>query len=151
MVTWGAVFSLPGEALRFEADSDAALRVALLTNRSADLGLWGETATAGLAQFRGGRVLGRNRRFGRLEVDLLVDFGGELAVVEVRTRRFNRLQSASDTLGAVKFNRLTRAAYRAVEALDWPGSWRMDFVALDVGLQTVVAHWYEGIEGEVEP
>lgn len=149
-MTWREAPSCPGEALRFETHSDAALRVALLTGRSADVGIWGERAVARLAEHRGGRLIGRNCRFGHLEVDLLIVFGVELAVVEVRTRRHNGLQSASDTLGYVKFNRLTRAACIAVETLDWKGPWRLDFVALDVGLETAVAHWYEGIEGEVE-
>lgn len=139
-----------GEALRFEAASDAALRVALLTGESAVVGGWGEEAAARLAQLRGGRLVGQNRRFGRLEVDLLVVFGVELAVIEVRTRRYNGVQSAAETLGSLKFGRLARAAYAAVETLNWQGPWRLDFIAIDVGLETAVAHWYESIEGEVE-
>lgn len=55
-------------------------------NRAHSLGRWGEHHAARFLERRGWRVLCRNYRFGRREVDLVVRRGELLVFVEVKTR-----------------------------------------------------------------
>lgn len=50
------------------------------------LGRWGETKAACALERRGWRILARNYRFGRREIDLIARRGRLLAFVEVKTR-----------------------------------------------------------------
>lgn len=51
-----------------------------------DLGRRGEAMAAAYLEARGWRILARNHRFGRREVDLVIRGRGILAFVEVKTR-----------------------------------------------------------------
>lgn len=55
-------------------------------NRAHSLGRWGEHLAARLLERRGWRIVRRNYRFGRREVDLIVRREDVLAFVEVKTR-----------------------------------------------------------------
>ncbi|MDP9033466.1 MAG: YraN family protein [Myxococcota bacterium] len=57
-------------------------------------------------------VLGRNVRFGPLELDLVVQNGPLVAVVEVRTRGLRALEGPFESVGARKRARIVRAAER---------------------------------------
>jgi putative endonuclease len=58
-----------------------------MTNRDPQrLGAWGEDEAARALEARGWRIVERNYRFGRREVDLIARRGDLIAFVEVKTR-----------------------------------------------------------------
>ena len=59
--------------------------------------------------------------------------GGCLALVEVRTRRGESLGSPEESITARKRARLIALAEFYVQASQWPGDWRIDVVAVDLG------------------
>lgn len=74
-----------------------------------DLGRWGEDVAARYLERTGCRVLARNWRAGRLEVDLVVRDRRAIAFVEVKTRRSGP-QRPSEAVDRRKRTRLRKAA-----------------------------------------
>lgn len=76
-------------------------------------GAWGEAVAAAWAEAQGMRVLARNHRCRRGEVDLVLREGRVLVFAEVKTRATSRLGSGLEAVGWRKQRRLGLAA------LDW--------------------------------
>jgi putative endonuclease len=82
----------------------------------------------------GWRVIGRNVRVGRGELDIVALDGDELVIVEVRTRRIGKLTPSETTVGPIKMKRILRSARLYVEkVLSYDGNWRVDIAAVTVG------------------
>jgi putative endonuclease len=98
------------------------------------LGRWGEERAAGALEARGWRILARNYRFGRREVDIVALRGDVLAFVEVKTRAGRGFGEPEEAVTALKRREIEAVArdfvtrYRpaAVEI-------RFDVVAIVVG------------------
>lgn len=73
------------------------------------LGAWGEGVAARWLEAAGCRILDRNWRAGRLEIDLVVREGGVIAFVEVKTRRPGP-QPPAEAVDRRKRARIRRAA-----------------------------------------
>ena len=69
-----------------------------------------EDAAARHVEGLGMRVVERNLRVGRLEIDIVAQDGEVIALVEVRTRGRGAWQSAAGSIGHVKQGRLRSAA-----------------------------------------
>jgi putative endonuclease len=98
-----------------------------------DLGRWGEEVAARHLERVGCRVLDRNWRAGRLEIDLVVRDGATIAFVEVKTRRPGP-QHPAEAVDRRKRARLRKAAARWIathpeRALEY----RFDVVSVNVG------------------
>ncbi|WP_147819954.1 YraN family protein [Salidesulfovibrio onnuriiensis] len=94
-------------------------------------GQLGEDAAARHLESKGYRILQRNWRHGRLEVDLVCRHGEELVFVEVKTRRAGGLTRPEDALGRQKIERLVRAAGLYLSEHDcWELPCRFDLVAV---------------------
>lgn len=94
-------------------------------------GHFGEGAAARHLESKGYRILERNWRHGRLEVDLICRHKEHLVFVEVKTRSADSLTSPEDALGATKMRRLVRAAGLYLSENDcWEHPCRFDFVAV---------------------
>lgn len=76
----------------------------------AELGREGERLVAQHLESKGYRIVGRNVRVGRLEIDLIATRGGLMVFVEVRTRRVGSLVHPAQTFDAEKRARIRRAA-----------------------------------------
>jgi putative endonuclease len=96
-----------------------------------ELGRWGERTAERHLVRRGWRVLARNHRFGRREVDLIVSRGGVLAFVEVKTRAGEGFGSPAEAVTALKRREIeTVAAHNhAHPAGSWAGV-RFDVVSI---------------------
>ena len=110
--------TLPGRAAREETIS---------TN--AELGRRGEEAAAHWLNERGFRILDRNWRTGRLELDLVAERGGEVVFVEVKTRRPGP-QPASEALSWRQRRALRRAAAAWMRHHPTGRAFRFDLLAV---------------------
>jgi putative endonuclease len=70
----------------------------------------GEALVAERLESRGFRLVGRNVRVGRLELDIIAEHDGLLVFVEVRTRRAGALVHPAATVDRDKQARIRRAA-----------------------------------------
>jgi putative endonuclease len=94
----------------------------------AELGGWGETQAARHLEGRGLRVLGRNWRHGRDELDLVVLDGEVLVFVEVKTRRGDEPGRGWFAVNARKRRALRRAARGWLRAVGGAPHVRFDVV-----------------------
>lgn len=102
------------------------------------LGALGEEVAASFLERRGARLLDRNRRLGRAEIDLLVDISGEISVVEVKSvwATGDSVSEADRGFTAAKAATVRRAA-RALQ----PPVFRVDLVTVTFGPSGVDVRW----------
>ena len=83
----------------------------------------------------GWRLLGRNVRVGRGELDIVARRGPVLAIVEVKARRTNTCGAPEDAVGAAKRRQVARLAELWLAARPWAlkgiDEVRFDIVAVD--------------------
>jgi putative endonuclease len=101
--------------------------------RHLDLGIAGEDIARKALEEAGYRILERNVRLRSGELDMVALEGGELVVVEVRTRSVGRMAPPETTVGPRKLRKLVRTGRWYVERSGWEGPWRIDVVAVTVG------------------
>ena len=81
----------------------------------------GERAAEAFLTTLGYRILERNVRVGRDEIDLLVQYGDLVAIVEVRLRGVTAFEPPLASVDAKKRAKLVRAAHRL-----WAERWSKD-------------------------
>lgn len=96
------------------------------------LGRHGEDLAAEHLLARGYEILERNWRCTAGELDLVARDGDCLAFVEVRTRRGQDMGSPEESITPAKQARLVTLAETYVADREWPGSWRIDVVAVEM-------------------
>jgi putative endonuclease len=96
-----------------------------------DVGRLGEEAACRLLEREGMRILERNVRFRRGEIDIVAQDGDERVFVEVRLRGTNPFQRAEESVGPRKLRRMLNAARAYVEGRGYGGYWRLDVVAVE--------------------
>ena len=103
---------------------------------NARLGRAAEEAAARYLEARGWRILGRNVRVGRGELDLIVRRGPVLAFVEVKARRTRSCGAPEDAVDAAKRRQVARLAELWLAARPWAMGGvrdvRFDIVAVDL-------------------
>ena len=102
-------------------------------NDRQQLGRWGENVAATHLESRGYRILYRNWRTRRGEIDLVAQIGETIAFVEVKTRRGREFGLPEEALTARKAARLERLAqeYMAQNELE-DVDWRIDLGAVEL-------------------
>lgn len=76
-----------------------------------ELGAEGEQRAASFLARRGYRIVGRNVRYGGVEIDLIARRGLLVAFVEVKTRTSNRYGRPESAVDGAKQARIVRAAH----------------------------------------
>jgi putative endonuclease len=97
-----------------------------------EFGARGERLAAGYIERLGWRILGKNVRVGRGELDIIAMDGDELVIVEVRARKIGKLSPSETTVGPHKIKAILKSARRYVEGISYGGNWRIDVVAITV-------------------
>lgn len=119
----------------------------MVTSRQ-KLGSFGERIATYRLESEGMRVIGRNVRIGRIEIDLIACDGDDLVFIEVRTRRAEA-DLAAESLTPAKLRRMWQAAIGYCEAHEVsPERARIDVVAIDLepnGSARSIEH-FRGIE-----
>jgi len=92
----------------------------------------GEELAARQLVAAGYEIVARNWRCQEGELDLVAQQGECLVVVEVRTRRGRALGTPEESVTPAKQARLIALAEAYVQAVDWPGDWRIDVVAVEL-------------------
>ncbi|HZS94641.1 MAG TPA: YraN family protein, partial [Chloroflexota bacterium] len=81
-----------------------------MSNRS--LGTFGENWAVGYLTRAGYRILERNVRLGRDEIDIVARDGADLVFVEVKCRRGSQFGLPEEAITPARYARLARAAER---------------------------------------
>ena len=92
-----------------------------------------EQAALEFLESRGYRLVDRNVRRGRWEIDLIVRAGETLVFVEVRSRSNQRFGSAAETVGRRKQRHLVNAAELWLRGHPQGGPIRFDVIDVDTG------------------
>ena len=96
-----------------------------------EFGAVGERLAAEHIESIGWRIIGRNVRVGRGELDIIAIDGDELVIVEVRTRRIGKISPSETTVGPNKLKSILKCARTYVERiLSYDGNWRIDIAAV---------------------
>lgn len=93
-------------------------------------GMAGEGIAVGYLRSRGFRILARNYRYRRAEIDVLAVCGNTLAVVEVKTRSRSACDSLSDSITRAKMGRLVMAADHFVRCRQLDVTVRFDVIQI---------------------
>lgn len=118
-----------------------------MTSRQ-DLGSFGERVAAHKLEAAGMRVLARNVRVGRIEVDFIAEDGDQLVFVEVRTRK-GREDWAAASITPAKLRHMWQFAAGYCDSNDIPiDNARIDLVAIDLDRDGTARHveHFRGIE-----
>jgi putative endonuclease len=122
---------LPWKAREEERASDP--REVERRRRANALGAKGELAALAYLEARGAKLLARNFRCPLGEIDLLLEYEGELVAVEVKTRTLGGLEMPEDALTGWKIRRVLGALGWYAMPREIPEvCWRIDAVVIDV-------------------
>ncbi|MCZ6529111.1 MAG: YraN family protein [Chloroflexi bacterium] len=93
----------------------------------------GESLAANYLLNHGYRILDRNWRWRKGEIDLIVEKDGEIIFVEVKARRTHSYGTPQEAVTRAKQKKLIQSAYAYLESSNHAQSpWRIDVVALDL-------------------
>ena len=115
-----------------------------MTDARRSLGIAGESAACLHLERQGYRILARNARVDRVELDIVAERAGVIVFVEVKTRRTAEFGDAAESVDARKRARLARGAAAWLRASErHPRRVRFDVVTCEAapGGAFRVTHW----------
>ncbi len=102
-------------------------------NGRKQLGDWGEKVAAHHLEAQGYKIIGRNWRCQRGEIDLIAQAGETLVFVEVKTRRGRNFGTPEQGVTSHKLRRLLELGQHYLLAHDLDDvDWRIDMVAVEL-------------------
>lgn len=112
-----------------------------MTMHNRDLGRLGEDIASNWLQKRGYRLLERNFRFGKVELDIIAKKDDEIIFIEVKTRMDDDKTVPEKVVGRSKQRNIRLAAehYMELQELTLPA--RFDIILVLKGERFEVEHW----------
>ena len=110
-----------------------------------ETGKEGERIAAAYLIAQGYVIREQNYRFGRLEMDLIVEKNKLLVFVEVKTRRGQSHGYPEEAVDEKKENNLHELAQEYLESANWTGDIRFDIVSIALGENPSIAHFEDAI------
>ena len=95
-----------------------------------DLGAIGENMASNLLSNKGYKVLDRNWRWGRYEIDIVAEFQKILVVAEVKTRQSNYFGEPEEFVSTAQQKRLVESANAYIEKHDIDLEVRFDIISI---------------------
>lgn len=95
-----------------------------------DLGNWGEDLAAEYLRKQGYKIVERNWRYGKEEIDIIAQKGEELVIVEVKTRHSSQFGDPQDFVTNRQQRHLINAADAFVQEFDLDVEVRFDVIAI---------------------
>ncbi|HYC84816.1 MAG TPA: YraN family protein [Chryseosolibacter sp.] len=110
-----------------------------------EIGRRGENLAAKFLEEKGFTVAARNFRYGKAEIDLIVQRGEWLLFVEVKTRSSLAYGQPEEFLTPPQVNRIFDAAEEYIFRVDWQGHVRFDVVSIKLGREVEIEHFEDAI------
>ena len=120
-----------------------------MTDATKGLGALGEQLAVTALERAGLRVLARNWRCPRGEIDIVAIEGDLLVIVEVKTRRGRQAGTPEQGVTPAKQRKLCVLAEAYCDATGWEGLVRIDVVGVELdhaGYLLRVSHWREAVD-----
>ena len=95
-----------------------------------EIGLQGEKLAGTYLAKKGYRIVVKNWRHGRGEVDLIAEYQGILVFVEVKTRSSTSYGQPDEFVGPKKVQMLAAAACAYIEHINYQGEIRFDILSV---------------------
>ena len=105
----------------------------------------GESLAAEFLQKQGWDIVARNYRWGKAEIDLIMQRGDWVIFVEVKTRSSTTYGEPEEFVDDLKINRIFGAAEEWIFTNDWQGHIRFDIVSVKLGTDPIVEHFEDAI------
>jgi putative endonuclease len=103
-------------------------------------GQLGEDIAAGYLERKGYTILVRNYRYGKVELDIICEYQGEVIFVEVKTRTSDLMAYPERAVGKSKQRNIRLAAEQFMDEHNRKGSVRFDIVAVVKGEKFEIEH-----------
>jgi putative endonuclease len=117
-----------------------------------EIGAHGEELAAKHLVAKGYRILDRNWRSRRGEIDLVAEKDGEIVFVEVKARRSHAFGTPEEAVTRAKQQKLIRTANAYLARRGSPDTrWRIDVIALDLNVEGEVVrleHFENAVSGD---
>jgi putative endonuclease len=105
----------------------------------------GENLAAEFLVRKGFKIVARNYRFKRAEIDLIIKRENWLVFVEVKTRTSNAFGEPEEFVDDYKASLIFEAAEEYIFANNWQGHIRFDIVSVKMGAQPEIEHFEDAI------
>jgi putative endonuclease len=110
-----------------------------------EIGRRGENLAAKFLEEKGFTVAARNFRYGKAEIDLIVQRDEWLLFIEVKTRTSLTYGQPEEFLTDRQVNRIFDAAEEYIYQIDWQGHIRFDVVSIKLGKEIEIEHFEDAI------
>jgi putative endonuclease len=95
-----------------------------------ELGELGEKRAQDYLLAKGYKILHKNWRCGKLEIDIVAKNNDYLVITEVKTRSTEYFEHPEEAITNAKIRKLVNAAHEYILSVDWHGETRFDVISV---------------------